>query len=89
MRVYKFDGLMGFRNSNMLRKLKIQVFTLIAFIYIAPVSAIAPSAQQIEQFKQMPRAQQEALARQMGIDISEFQLPSQGGDIRSDELEND
>jgi polysaccharide export outer membrane protein len=72
----------------MSRKLKIQVFTLIAFIYIAPVSAIAPSAQQIEQFKQMPRAQQEALARQMGIDISEFQLP-QGGDIRREEPEND
>ncbi|MBT1450692.1 SLBB domain-containing protein [Glaciecola sp. XM2] len=37
-----------------------------------------PSAQQIQQFKNLPRAQQEQLARQMGFDISILQQ-GQGG----------
>ncbi|MBL4631183.1 MAG: SLBB domain-containing protein, partial [Paraglaciecola sp.] len=32
--------------------------------------AVAQTAQQIEQFKRLPSAQQEALARQMGVDLS-------------------
>lgn len=58
----------------MLRKLKLQVFASLAFMLIAPVNAVTPSAQQIEQFKSMPKAQQEALARQMGIDLSDLNL---------------
>ncbi|MEH6712195.1 MAG: SLBB domain-containing protein [Paraglaciecola polaris] len=58
----------------MLRKLKLQVFVSLAFMLIAPVNAVTPSAQQIEQFKSMPKAQQEALARQMGIDLSDLNL---------------
>lgn len=43
-------------------------------MFVAPVNAVTPSAQQIEQFKSMPKAQQEALARQMGIDLSDLNL---------------
>jgi protein involved in polysaccharide export with SLBB domain len=37
---------------------------------IASAQSFMPSPQQIEQFKNLPRAQQEQLARQMGFDIS-------------------
>jgi polysaccharide export outer membrane protein len=35
------------------------------------VSAVTPTQQQIEQFKSLPRAEQQALAQQMGIDVSQ------------------
>lgn len=41
-------------------------------VWSAPIQAQTPTAQQIEQFKKLPRAQQEQLARQMGIDISQL-----------------
>lgn len=58
----------------MLRKFNFQIIALLAFMFVAPVNAVTPSAQQIEQFKSMPKAQQEALARQMGIDLSDLNL---------------
>ena len=58
----------------MLRKFNFQIFALLAFMFVAPINAVTPSAQQIEQFKSMPKAQQEALARQMGIDLSDLNL---------------
>ncbi|WP_166424730.1 SLBB domain-containing protein [Paraglaciecola sp. 20A4] len=58
----------------MLRKFNFQIIALLAFIFVAQVDAVTPSAQQIEQFKSMPKAQQEALARQMGIDLSDLNL---------------
>jgi protein involved in polysaccharide export with SLBB domain len=58
----------------MLRKFNFQIIALLAFMLVAPVNAVTPSAQQIEQFKSMPKAQQEALARQMGIDLSDLNL---------------
>lgn len=82
-------GLMGFRNSNMLKKLKIQVIAVIAFVFIAPANAISPTSQQIEQFKNMPQAQQEALARQMGFKLSDFQLPTKNGDSQRDQDKKD
>ncbi|MBU3004203.1 SLBB domain-containing protein [Paraglaciecola arctica] len=64
----------------MLRQLRIQIIAVVALVFIAPVNAISPTSQQIEQFKNMPRAQQEALARQMGFSLSDFQISSQGVD---------
>ncbi|MGY0594807.1 MAG: SLBB domain-containing protein [Paraglaciecola chathamensis] len=58
----------------MLRTFNFQIIALLAFMFVAPVNAVTPSAQQIEQFKSMPKAQQEALARQMGIDLSDLNL---------------
>jgi protein involved in polysaccharide export with SLBB domain len=39
------------------------------------VNAITPSAQQIEQFKNLPKAQQEALAKQYGINLDSLNSP--------------
>nr|WP_091983215.1 SLBB domain-containing protein [Pseudoalteromonas denitrificans] len=36
------------------------------------ISAATPTKQQMEQFKSLPKAQQKALAKKMGIDISDF-----------------
>lgn len=47
-------------------------------LWLAPVFAVTPSPAMIEQFKQLPRAQQEQLAKQYGIDMS--QLESGGSD---------
>ncbi len=45
---------------------------LIFFLLLTTASAFAftPSASQIEQFKKLPKAQQEALAKQYGVDLS-------------------
>lgn len=66
----------------MLRKFKIHVFLLLTF-YVgntAFAQSFNPTPQQIEQFKNMPRAQQEALARQLGVDLSAFESVSNGSD---------
>jgi protein involved in polysaccharide export with SLBB domain len=52
-------------------------YLLIASIFITSFSSTAqvsttPSAAQIEQIKKLPRAQQEALAKQFGVDINSF-----------------
>ncbi|MBU3016156.1 SLBB domain-containing protein [Paraglaciecola agarilytica] len=69
----------------MLRTFNFQIIALLAFMFVAPVNAVTPSAQQIEQFKSMPKAQQEALARQMGIDLSDLNLS--GGSNSSVEIQ--
>ncbi|MAD15229.1 MAG: polysaccharide export protein [Alteromonadaceae bacterium] len=69
----------------MLRTFNFQIIALLAFMFVAPVNAVTPSAQQIEQFKSMPKAQQEALARQMGIDLSDLNLS--GGSNSSVEVQ--
>lgn len=63
----------------MLRKFKISVVLLLTFAFSSQAQNFTPSPAQIEQFKNMPRAQQEALARQLGIDISDFQAATSGG----------
>lgn len=63
----------------MLRKFKTSVVLLLTFAFSSQAQNFTPSPAQIEQFKNMPRAQQEALARQLGIDISDFQAASSGG----------
>ncbi|MGK0306991.1 MAG: polysaccharide export outer membrane protein, partial [Gammaproteobacteria bacterium] len=49
----------------------------------------AQSAQQIEQFKQLPKSQQTQLAKQMGIDISSLSGPSGGSNSGDKNLETD
>ncbi|MGI2259741.1 SLBB domain-containing protein [Shewanella sp. GXUN23E] len=53
-------------------------------ILTGQANAIAPSPQMIEQFKQLPRAEQERLARQYGIDPSMIS----GGSNQSTQLAN-
>lgn len=41
-------------------------------LFISQFALAQPTAAQLEQFKQLPRAQQEALAKQYGVDISQL-----------------
>lgn len=56
-------------------KLKNLLLPLALLVPMAAAQSISPS--QIEQFKNLPRAQQEALARQYGIDLDNIQGRSQ------------
>jgi len=64
----------------MLRHCQVSSLFLTLLFYIFSFGVEAQSAQQIEQFKKLPKAQQEQLARQMGIDLSSLEslsnLPS-------------
>ncbi|KPW01806.1 Polysialic acid transport protein KpsD precursor [Pseudoalteromonas sp. P1-11] len=50
--------------------------------------AFTPTASQIEQFKKLPRAQQEALAKQYGVDISTITGANQSNDENSNEQQS-
>ncbi|MBB1275926.1 SLBB domain-containing protein [Pseudoalteromonas sp. SR43-3] len=52
--------------------MKVFIQFISAFILLCSFSTLAftPTASQIEQFKKLPKAQQEALAKQYGVDIS-------------------
>ena len=60
---------------------KLLIATLASVLFFGSVSASAqtPSPQQIEQFKRMPPAQQQALARSMGIDLDDINALIKGG----------
>lgn len=55
--------------KSTLRAIVVLSFSLVAAHSYAQVSA-TPSAAQVAQFKKLPRAQQEALAKQLGFDLS-------------------
>ena len=50
--------------------------------------AFTPTASQIEQFKKLPKAQQEALAKQYGVDISTITGANQSNDENSNEQQS-
>ncbi|KZN58210.1 hypothetical protein N473_05565 [Pseudoalteromonas luteoviolacea CPMOR-1] len=52
------------------------VLAIVLLGFSALVSAFTPTAQQIEQFKKLPKSQQETLAKQYGIDLSTIGLQS-------------
>ncbi|WP_340678633.1 SLBB domain-containing protein, partial [Paraglaciecola sp.] len=57
----------------MLRQFQISSLVLILLFGFFSSWVEAQSAQQIEQFKKLPKAQQEQLARQMGVDLSSLE----------------
>ena len=61
-----------------------------AFILLCSFSTMAftPTASQIEQFKKLPKAQQEALAKQYGVDISTITGANQSNDADSNEQQS-
>ncbi|TMP85119.1 SLBB domain-containing protein [Pseudoalteromonas sp. S983] len=61
-----------------------------AFILLCSFSTMAftPTASQIEQFKKLPKAQQEALAKQYGVDISTITGANQSNDENSNEQQS-
>ena len=54
--------------------------TLVVVSFSLSAQQFSPSAQQINQFKNLPRAQQEALAKQAGINLSDFTQGSTADD---------
>ncbi|MBH0038935.1 SLBB domain-containing protein [Pseudoalteromonas sp. SWN166] len=69
-----------------------KVFTqfISAFILLCSFSALAftPTASQIEQFKKLPKAQQEALAKQYGVDLSTITGTNQSNNQNNTEQQN-
>ncbi|MCU4677327.1 SLBB domain-containing protein [Catenovulum sp. 2E275] len=63
------------------------LLTLLTGIFISQQAfAVVPSQEQIEQFKQLPKAQQEALAKQYGIDLSDINQTSTSKKIENPEV---
>lgn len=61
------------------RQLKHILLTITFGIFASNLYAQTPTAEQIEQFKKLPAAQQQQLARQLGVDLSQIPgLSSQG-----------
>ena len=58
-------------------KVLTQIFSVLALIISFNVLSFTPTASQIEQLKNLPRAQQEAFAKQYGVDLSTITGPSQ------------
>lgn len=61
---------------------------LLPLALLLPLTAMAQSisSAQIEQFKQLPRAQQEALAERYGIDLDSLGSTSQGANQRPQQV---
>lgn len=56
-----------------LRKTIKLLFFVIGTLYTSTLLAMTPSSEQIAQFKKLPKSQQEALAKQYGVDISQLE----------------
>ncbi|MCC5450264.1 SLBB domain-containing protein [Rheinheimera sp. UJ51] len=72
-------------STGFFRKL---VVSIPALFMAVSVVAQQPSAAQIKQFQQLPKAQQEALAKQYGIDISSLSSGATANRLQSDNVEN-
>ena len=62
---------------------------LISAAGVSHSQSFVPSQQQIEQFKNLPRAQQEQLAKQMGFDMSMLEGAKSGSKSNKQESEID
>lgn len=71
-------------SKSFFRKL---VVSTAALFMAASVMAQQPSAAQIEQFKRLPKAQQEALAKQYGFDLSMISGTSSANRLQSQDVE--
>lgn len=66
------------------------IFLLLAYVSLANIAAaqsVTPSPAMLEQFKQLPRAEQERLARQYGIDLNTLNQVGSRDNNLSDEQE--
>lgn len=71
--------------KSTLRAIVVLGFSLVTAYSNAQVSA-TPSAAQVAQFKKLPRAQQEALAKQMGFDLSILDAVPSGKDKEQNQM---
>ena len=65
---------------------KLVIALFISLLFITEAHSVTPTKQQIEQFKKLPKSQQEALAKKYGLDLS--MLDSQGNNSNQIEEEN-
>lgn len=72
-------------SNNRLGKLFLFILVLL-WACVPSAFAITPTAQQIEQFKQLPRAEQERIARQYGVNLDQLQA---GGNAQQSTLPAD
>lgn len=63
------------------------VVSTAALFMAASVMAQQPSAAQIEQFKRLPKAQQEALAKQYGFDLSSISMGGSANRLQSENVD--
>jgi polysaccharide export outer membrane protein len=80
------------QNGNKLMRLSKSFFRQLvvsaaALLIAMGVLAQQPSAAQLEQFKQLPKAQQEALAKQYGFDLSLLSGNSNANRLQSEDVE--
>jgi protein involved in polysaccharide export with SLBB domain len=61
-----------------------RVFAMILVFFTSATLAFTPTPEQIEQFKKLPKAQQEALAKQYGIDISSLNSVTNKSQVKSE-----
>ena len=72
LKLNKFKPCLYQRRLSVLQRTKKTIITAVAALFLmgTQAQAITPSPQMIEQFKQLPKSEQERLARQYGIDPS-------------------
>lgn len=61
-----------------------RVFAMILVFFTSATLAFTPTPEQIEQFKKLPKAQQEALAKQYGVDISSLNSVTNKSQVKSE-----
>lgn len=71
----------------MLKYVKYACLALLLGSPLVAAQAVTPSPAMIEQFKKLPRAQQEQLARQYGVDLNQFSAVSQTAESQRDQVE--
>ena len=74
--------------SKVLVKFALHFITFSILIFSTQALSYQVSQAQIEQFKKLPPSQQKALAKSMGIDISDFKGQLSGNNSRSELTEN-
>lgn len=71
----------------MLKYVKYACLALLLGSPLVAAQAVTPSPAMIEQFKKLPRAQQEQLARQYGVDLNQFSAVSQTAESQREQVE--
>ena len=67
---------------------KLVIALFISLLFITEAHSVTPTKQQIEQFKKLPKSQQEAIAKKYGLDISMLDSTNKDGESLDDENKN-
>ncbi|RZF91323.1 polysaccharide biosynthesis protein [Pseudoalteromonas sp. CO302Y] len=64
---------------------RLVIALFISLLFITEAHSVTPTKQQIEQFKKLPKSQQEAIAKKYGLDISMLDSTNKDGESLDDE----